>query len=191
MSQKKLKRSKGANKPSKKKIPDIDVQGGEGYYGIVEKIMGGNIVSVKLNDNTTKMAKIPGKFFKKVWMRAGTKVLLNLDLEIVHVIRDTDLKSSEADRMLRNAGNDGDNLFQYNSDSESESDDNDDETPIKKTDNIGKIKELMSKKENDKLRDANRKGGRVIRDEDIIQKELGEVKNSNIQNTDDININDI
>lgn len=172
MSIKKLKKSKGSNTRNKRVAPDIDVQAGEGFYGIVEKILGGNIVSVKLNDNTIKQARIPGKFLKKVWIKPGYKVLLNLDLEIVHVIRDTDIKSAEADRMLRNAGNDGNNIFQYDSESESEEDE---EVLIKKTENVDKIKEMMVKKEKDKLRDINRKGGKVMRDDDVIEKDIGDI----------------
>lgn len=175
MSQKKIKRNKGGNKVSKRKVPDIDVQGGEGYYGIVEKILGGNIISVKLNDNTTKQARIPGRFFKKVWLKPGSKVLLNNDLEVVHVIRDSDTKSAEAERMLRNAGNDGNNIFQDYSDSEDDDDDGGDENqPIKKTENIDKTKEFLARKEKEKVKDSERKGGRVLRSADEIEKDISE-----------------
>ncbi len=195
MSQKKIKRNKGGNKQSKRKIPDIDVHGGEGYYGIVEKVLGHNIISVKLNDNTTRQARIPGKFFKKVWLKSGSKVLLNNDFEVVHVIRDTDIKCAEADRMLRNAGNDGDNIFQDCSDSSDEDEDeNQQNQPIKKIDNIDKTKEILAKKEKAKVKDSERKGGRVLRSVDEIEKEMSEIisnakkSESDVKN---INIDDI
>lgn len=198
MSQKKIKRNKGGNKQSKRKIPDIDVGAGEGYYGMVEKVLGHNIISVKLNDNTTRQARIPGKFFKKVWLKSGSKVLLNNDFEVVHVIRDTDVKSSEADRMLRNAGNDGNNIFQDYSDS-SDDDDGDDNNEqdqlIKKSVNVDKTKEMLAKKEKEKAKDSERKGGRVFRSADEIEKEMSDlIFNSNKHNSEsdgDINIDDI
>lgn len=176
MSQKKLKKSKGSHRGSNRIIPDLDVQGGEGYYGIVEKILGGNIISVKLNDGTTKQARIPGKFRNKVWLRAGSKVLLNIDMEVVNIIRENDSKSSEVDRMLRNAGNDGNEIFQYGDDDDDEIED---DVLIKKPENINKLKEMLSKKETDKIKDSTRKGGRVIRDDDTIEKDISNLQLTN------------
>lgn len=201
MSQKKVKRNKGGNKQSKRKVPDLDVQAGEGYYGTVEKVLGHNIISVKLNDNTTRQAKIPGKFLKRVWLRAGTKVLLNTDLEVVNIIRDTDVKSAEADRMLRNAGHDGNNIFQNYSDSEEDEEDEEESAePIRKLENIGKTKELLVKKEKDKAKDFERKSGRVVRSADEIEKEMSEIlpnkkecteDDTKISTEDEINIDNI
>lgn len=202
MSQKKLKRSKGGNKPSKRKIPELDVLSGEGFYGMVEKVLGDKIVSVKLNDGTTRQAKIPGKFFKKVWLKNGSKVLINNDMEIVHVIRENDIKSAEADRMLRTGGGDDYNIFQNYSDSDDDDDENNEDEKnqeIKKLDNIGKTKELLARKEKDKIKDLERKGGRVMRNADEIEKDMSEfvVNNSNNNNNsketnvDDFNIDDI
>lgn len=200
-SQKKIKRNKGSDKGSKKKIVELDVQSGEGYYGVVEKVFGDKYVSVKLNDGTTKHVKIPGKFWKKVWVKNGTKVLVNNEMEIVKIIRDNDIKSAEADRMLRSSKGDDYNIFQNYSDSES--DDEIDQSnnldkskeEIKKTDNINKTKELLARKEKEKNKDMERKGGRIMRDEDEIAKDINDLLNqkSNSDNVDldDINIDDI
>jgi initiation factor 1A len=171
MSQKKLKRNKGAKKPQRI-MPNIDVYNGEGFYGLVEKILGGNLISVKLNDNTVRQAKIPGKFYKKVWIKTGSKVLLNNDLEVVYIIKETDSKAVEADKMLRKANNDGNNIFNEYSDSSDEEDMTD---PIKNINNIDKTKELLAKKEKDKLKDADRKVGKVFRDSDEIEKDMKEL----------------
>lgn len=198
MSQKKIKRNKGSIKDSKKKIIDLDIQGGEGFYGVVEKVFGDKYVSVKLNDGTLKDAKIPGKFWKKVWVKNGTKVMINNEMEIVQIIRDSDVRFAEAERMLRNTSGDDYNMFSNYSD---QSDDEDNKETnqstqsiqdIKKVDNIGKTKELLARKEKEKNKDMERRGGRVIRDADEIEKDMSEYNSTKIKNpSEEVNMDDI
>ncbi len=44
--------------------------------GIVEKRLGGNKMQVECLDGNTRVARVPGRFKKKLWVRPGDVVLL-------------------------------------------------------------------------------------------------------------------
>lgn len=207
MSTQKKKRNKSNRQRFEKKIPDISVEDGEGYFGIVENIIGGNRINVKLNNGTTNNAIIPGRYRNRNWLKIGMKVLLNLDYEIVHIIRDNDVRAIEADKMLRDTNNDGSNIYFQNygeEESENESIEESQDTvnmigiktiskevEIKKTTfgNTDKTKSQLVRKEKDKERDISRKEGRVFSSVEDIEKEISNIITKNDNN--DFNIDDI
>lgn len=97
----------------------LDVEGGDGYFATVKKLMGGNKVMVELKDGSEQMAIIPGRMYKRRggWMRAGCELLINNDHEIVKVVRETDKDYTEAAKKDDNNDIFGDN------ESEEETDD--------------------------------------------------------------------
>lgn len=105
-------------KPVRKDI-ELDVEGGDGYYGIVKKICGRNIIEVDLSNGTTSQARIPGRMRNKQWIKIGFKLLISRDMEVVKIIRENDKEAKDVSQMLHNT--DQDNIFrEQNSD-----DDND------------------------------------------------------------------
>jgi|SaaInlStandDraft_4_1057021.scaffolds.fasta_scaffold03543_2 initiation factor 1A len=123
-STKKAKRNKGKPRPEKK-IEDVDVDKGTGFYAEVKKIIGGNRVRVLLNTGEESEAIIPGKFRKRVWLREGTKVLLNSGYEVIQVIRDSDSVANDAAKAISKVTKDSNGgivCFQNFSDDEEEDD---------------------------------------------------------------------
>jgi initiation factor 1A len=172
MSSKKAKQQKG-RKLSVKHYEKIDVKSGEGYYGVVEKILGDNKLNVKCNDGVIRQAIIPGRFYKRVWMKIGSKIVLNIDCEVVQVLNENDKIFAEADKMMKNSKNSDNNIFYEGSDEEDEDEDEDEED----NDNMLRKMEIKTntkilKNEKDKIKDIERKNGKIIRDDDVIQKEL-------------------
>lgn len=96
----------------------LDVEGGEGYYGIVTKLVGDNTVMVNLSDGTTGKANIPGRMRKKQWIKIGFKVLLSKDpennLEVVKIIRENDKESKDVTHMMQKSSHE--DLFNKNDD---------------------------------------------------------------------------
>ena len=70
-------------------------------------------------------AIIPGKFRKRVWLREGTKVLLNSGYEVIQVIRDSDSVANDAAKAISKVTKDSNGgivCFQNFSDDEEEDD---------------------------------------------------------------------
>lgn len=92
-------------RPQRKDI-ELDVEGGDGYFGIVKKIMGGTTIEVNLSDGTVSQAKIPGKMRNKIWIKPGNKVLLTRDKEVVKIIRENDKESRDVTQMMQKSSHD-------------------------------------------------------------------------------------
>lgn len=206
MSTKKTKRNKTHRKKIERKIPDIDVSNGEGFYAVVEKIIGGNRILVKLHSGEEHEATIPGKYRNKVWLRAGSKVLLNESYEVAHIIRDTDANAAEAEKMLRKSNGDNGGIYfqDYESEESEEEELKDDALEIRKTTfgKLDKTKSLLAQKEKGKERDNSRKGGREFTSVEELERQTGElttsitvsttVKKNNSDNVDsDVDIDNI
>jgi len=106
-------------------LPEIDIEGGGDFYAIVTGRLGGNRLSVKLHDGRTEQAIIPGKLYKKVWLKEGAQVQINKDLEIVRMIRDTDADKNNATEKLCEVANNDNDIF--GKPREDEDDDDDEE----------------------------------------------------------------
>jgi translation initiation factor IF-1 len=97
-------------KPSRRDF-HLDVEGGEGYFGIVTKLAGDNTIMVNLNNGTTGKANIPGRMRKKSgqWIKVGFTVLLSKDdegnLEVVKIVRENDKDAKEATTMMKDSTN--------------------------------------------------------------------------------------
>ena len=58
----------------------IEYAGVDQVYGLVKKKDGGSRLHVECSDGKERSARIPGKFFKKVWMNVGDIVLCDLNV---------------------------------------------------------------------------------------------------------------
>lgn len=85
----------------------LDVEGGEGYFGVVTKLAGDNTVTVNLNNGTIGKANIPGRMRKKQWIKIGFTVLLSKDdegnLEVVKIVRENDKDAKDAAAMMKDS----------------------------------------------------------------------------------------
>ena len=88
----------------------LDVEGGEGYYGTVTKLLGEKRIEVKLHDGNIKQATIPGRMYKKQWIKPGFVVLINNDYEIMKIVREHDKNAKEASELLQKSSG-TDNIF--------------------------------------------------------------------------------
>lgn len=161
----------------------IDVENGEGYYGKVLRFYGGDQIFCNLHDGRQERAKIPGRMMGfRTKINVGDTVLINLDMEVVELIKAANSRIEEADSKLR-----GNTLFQNQEDIDESNDDIDDklmnisstaapELPIDKT------KKMTMFKEKEKERDKHRKTleGRQFTDPKILEAQL-----------EDLNIDDI
>lgn len=203
MSTKKTKRNKSGRVRLEKKVQNINVQEGEGYYGTVEKRIGGNRIMVKLNNGVSHEAIIPGRFRNRNWLNVGSTVLLNLDYEVVEIIKNNNYKLAEAEKML-------DQLYNE-SDEESENEENNGDNPdneIKKA--VGgsyvKTKTMLDRKEKVKEREMSRRTGKVFSKAEDLEKEISDImlgsnkkiadsngndSGSDNENSEEINIDDI
>lgn len=201
MSTKKNKRNKTGRKRAERKMVEIDIESGEGFYGILESIIGGNKVSVKLHTGEVHEAMIRGRDRNKRWMKKGEILLLNKYFEIEEKITNTHPKAHEAEKYLRKTNGGSGIIFQDYDDEDSEgdysSDEESDEESKTKKEAFGyqKTKQLLARKEKVKERESERKGGRVFTGEDVLEREnVSTIKNSNVMVGDDgeeINIDDI
>jgi initiation factor 1A len=92
------------------------------YYGIVLKIIGGNRISVKLDDDRIDVAIIPGRFRKKLWLNPQDKIRLNSG-EVVAKIFATDKDAQEANNRLSSKND----IFYEDEIDNSDDDEDDDE----------------------------------------------------------------
>jgi hypothetical protein len=135
-------------------------------------------------------------------MRVGQQVLLNEFFEIEEVIRDTNIKAGEAEKLLRKNGLSafGVSFQDYDSsDSESELEedekkDEDDLSGIKKGTfgDLEKTKKMLNRKEKVKEREVLRRTGKQYTDIDVLEIEKQNIaKIANDMNLDNFNIDDI
>ncbi len=73
-----------------KKEVVMDVENGDGYYAKVLKLLGTNRVLVKLHNNIEAQVTIPGRLYKKVWIKPDNYILVNNYMEIEKVYNDLD-----------------------------------------------------------------------------------------------------
>lgn len=106
-----------------KKDYTTNVAEGDGYYAKVIKRLGGNQLRVKLSNGTEDTVVIPGRLYKKQWIKQDMIVLVNNENEIIKIIRDNDKDATTAhdaiDKLDKNKTSI--NIYQ-----ESSSDDDDD-----------------------------------------------------------------
>jgi len=101
----------------------INVANGEGYFASIIRFLGDNKVEIKRSNDTIAQATIPGKFYKRRWIKNNDIVLVNTENEIVKIIKNNDTDSKMAQNMMAKLEkSNGGNIY-LNSDSESDSDD--------------------------------------------------------------------
>ena len=110
-----------------RKIEELDVEAGEGYYGTVMRLLGGNRIEAKLHTGGIVQARIPGIMYKKRgnWMKVGA--IIQLDgaddfYEVIRIVKDANNDAEQAKEIISKSNNNND-IF---GDGKSE-DDNDDE----------------------------------------------------------------
>ena len=99
---------KGFKKQKKRREPvkprnttNVNVDDGDGYFGTVCSLLGGKQLSVKLNDGSQETVLIPGRLYKRAWIKLGTLVLITRDKsEIIRIIRDNDDLSMQAHAVM-------------------------------------------------------------------------------------------
>ena len=79
----------------------IDVEKGEGFYGIVNKMLGTNRLLVTLNNGSEVQATFSNKFKKRIWIKVGDIVLINDSHEIEQKIDKDNKRSYEANAMIK------------------------------------------------------------------------------------------
>lgn len=147
----------------------LDIEGGEGYYGTVTKLYGGNRVEVKLHDGTITQATIPGRMYKKQWIKPGFTVMINNEYEILKIVRDHDKDAKEANMLLQKSSG-TDNLF---SDVVEPEEGNDEIAEV-----LGKelkkpeMKEKLVRKTNDKERDLSRRTGKQFSNPEDLEENI-------------------
>jgi translation initiation factor 1A len=56
---------------------ELRIPGEEELLGVVAQLLGFNRVKVKCSDGKTRIARIPGRMIKKVWLREGDIVIVS------------------------------------------------------------------------------------------------------------------
>lgn len=94
-------------------VPAIDVEAGDGYFGIVETLRGTGSVQVTLHDGSKTEAMIPGRMNAKghkTWIKKGQIVIVTADkLELLKVVQEGDPEMRTAKMLLKSK--DEDDLF--------------------------------------------------------------------------------
>jgi len=173
---------RGKTRRAKATKPDftLDVENGEGFYGVVQKMSGEKLVEVLTNDGTVIQVRIPGRMYKRQWVKVGFTVLINTEHEIVKIIRETDKEAKDANYMMQKAGGEED-IFGQQDDSEEDDDVYDKLDKLKVSD---KTKEMLSRKEKEKQRDISRRGGRQFSEPSEMSKATSEDSESDIDSDD-------
>jgi len=136
----------------------VDLESGD-KFGLVEKIIGGNQVSIKNHNQLVETVRIPGKMKKKQWIKIGNIVSISADNEITSIVREGDNNYRTATSLLGTTG------ISFDDDSE-ESDESDADDP---TISMGdKLKKNLIRKEAEKQRDQVRKGGKQFSNPDEL-----------------------
>lgn len=99
---------------------ELDVENGEGCYGVVKRICGGSTVEVLCSDGTMCQGRIPGRMMNKIWLKKDDKILMTPEKEVVKIIRDTDKEVRDFAEKMRESGHSG--IFGQNDDDDIELD---------------------------------------------------------------------
>lgn len=118
---KKFKKSKSRREKSKPVKIDVNIDSGKDYYGLVNKIFGGNRVDVLLHNGNHEQVVIPGRLRKRVWFKQGNMVQINADMEIVRLVNQTDKDAKDAYNLLKPFASENEIAFDF--DNEQFSDD--------------------------------------------------------------------
>jgi len=145
----------------------LDVENGDGYYGKVLKLLGTNRVLVKLHNNIETQVTIPGRLYKRVWIKPDHYILVNNLMEIEKVYNDFDKDTSEVKRVF----------------GEKTGEDSSEQITT-----IHKVSDLERKQE-DKLRYLSRSEGRHFTNPEELEKQDKQDKQDK-QNKEDSNIDD-
>jgi translation initiation factor IF-1 len=132
-------------KPQRREI-EIDVEGGDGYYGIAKKLLGGNQVEVNISDGTVCIATIPGKFMGgrgSNWIKSGDKLLLNRDKGIEKIIRQNDKESRDVTNMMQKSSHE--DIFGQHGEDDIEMDENATSRPSKLTLKNRNVKRMQAR----------------------------------------------
>lgn len=78
----------------------IDIEKGEGFYGIVTKLLGDNRLIASLNNGSEVQVTFGNKFRKKIWFKLGDIVLINDSYEIEQRIDKDNKRLFEAQIMM-------------------------------------------------------------------------------------------
>lgn len=139
---KSYKKNKSGNARRKSKNPDVpvDTTTGIDHYGIVQKRLGTNRLLVKIDNGNEVQAVIPGKFYKKVWFKAGDYIHIqnagndsyDVKQKIVNQIEQNNAQialgkreTGESDIFRPNMTIEDEDEFDLNESNESESEDED------------------------------------------------------------------
>ena len=169
-----------------KKEVILDVENGDGYYGRVLKLLGTNRILVKLHNNTETQVTIPGRLYKKVWIKPDNYILVNNYMEIEKVYRELDKDTDQVKRIFIQKTGEGN---------------------LEKITTIPKIEEdpfvsKVSRQEKEKERYVSKTAGRHFTNPDELEKddikisfyeETGETKEitNNSDNSDSVPIDKI
>ena len=162
----------------------LDVEGGEGYYGTVTKLLGEKRIEVKLHDGNIKQATIPGRMYKKQWIKPGFTVLINNDYEIMKIVREHDKDAKEANELLQKSSG-TDNIFRQIIEEDSGDDEVADTLGMAVVSEIRNpnMKQVLERKAINKERDITRRAGKQFTDFEAL--------NAQVTSTSPVNIDDI
>lgn len=121
----------GREKVKFNNVEEINVINGEGFYGKIKKRLGGKPAQfeIVLSNGTTTVGIVRGKLHKKVWVNIGNLVLLNQDLEIVKILKETDKDVKLAHELMNKVENETaifSSYFNHDVPSDEETEDEDD-----------------------------------------------------------------
>lgn len=152
----------------------LDITAGQGYFAIVDKLLGCNKVNViKQGDTVPIQVTIPGRMYKRPgqWMKKGSTVLVRtMDDTIVKVIRDNETTYTNA----TNIAYDDDDIFGENDDEEEDEEED-------------KFRELTKPKH----KQTNEGKGKRGEGKSFSTDHMFDTLDAIIENGDDINIDDI
>lgn len=120
-------------------------------YGKVDGFLGSNRILVVLENGNKVQARIPGKYWKKVWIKLGFFVQLSNDYEVLRIVKDEDKDFKKAREKIEKATGE-DTFFEFAEDEEEDVDD-----VLQHMDGNKKTKEALIRREKEKQRDLERR----------------------------------
>jgi initiation factor 1A len=149
---KKFKKSKSRRVKSKPVKIDVDIDSGKDFYGLVNKIIGGNRVDVLLHNGIREQVVIPGRLRKRVWFKQGNIVQVNADMEIVRLVNQTDKDAKDAHSRLKQYAIENEISFDFGDDDCSDEEDIDKDKIEKMQSDKFDMKNILPQKNKESVR---------------------------------------